>query len=279
MNLDALKKQAGRLAAYMGAKHRVNLKHASALEALAAIHGARNWQTLAASAEHADEPNASVSPASSGAMTMSWHSTGLPHLSLPRSRWLRHAIAFGDTASGWLFDSVAEAAESGCVALLLAYPDTLVGTPPEAAGHPVRFVDESETSVASLLQSLAGPGVIVVSVSSQTGWCELLREVIQTRGRTGPAMVVGLPEFDAMSSAELIQLLRIAEQGRAFGVTLRSAARDSRRLRHMTHGTAYLANMTHQLYLPSAKGEAREEVLSRFENAPAICLSDTECQF
>jgi hypothetical protein len=279
VKLDALKKQAGRLAAYMGAKHRVNLKHASALEALAAVHGARNWQTLAAGAEHTEESDIAAKVPGKGPMALSWNIDGTPHLEMPRATWLRHAVAFGDTGNGWLFDNVAEAAEAGCAAILFAYAEGLAGTPPEAAGHLVRFVESEGLSAADLLQTLMQPGVVVVTVAPGEHWCQVLREAILSRDAQAGPLVVGLPEMEEMSSAELQLLLPIAAQGRAKGVVLRSAARSPRWFRHMTQGAAYLGNMTHQVYLPSAKEDVREEILARFDAAPAVCLSSDGCRF
>lgn len=49
MDTAMFKAQAVRLAQHLAAKHGVTLKHAAALEAVAALHGARDWNTLAAS--------------------------------------------------------------------------------------------------------------------------------------------------------------------------------------------------------------------------------------
>jgi hypothetical protein len=106
MTLDSLKKQAGRLATYLGANHRVNLKHASALEAIAAVHGARNWQTLAAgTGDSAGVPDGAV-PRGGRAVerfTMTWV-RGAPALTVPDSDWFRHTLATGTPVEcvGWL---------------------------------------------------------------------------------------------------------------------------------------------------------------------------------
>lgn len=42
------KQQAARLADHLATKHKLSLKHASTLEAIAAVHGARDWNTLRA---------------------------------------------------------------------------------------------------------------------------------------------------------------------------------------------------------------------------------------
>lgn len=101
MNIDALKKQATRLAAYLGANHRVNLKHASALEALAAVHGARNWQTLAAqaatdSATQMEPPAGNKARAREPLRPLTWTTQNEPVL-VPQNQWSRHAIAYGDS--------------------------------------------------------------------------------------------------------------------------------------------------------------------------------------
>lgn len=273
MKLDALKKQAGRLAAYLGAKHRVTLKHASALEALAAVHGARNWQTLAAGAEQTEEPEFAHRVPGKRRMALSWSTDGTPHLELSRESWLRHAVAFGDTGKDWLFDNVAEAAEAGCAALLFAYLEAHGATPPEVAGHDVRFVDSGTLTAASLVQLLGQPGVIVVTAVPGEHWCKVLREAVLGRDMQGTPLVVALPEMDELSSAEMQLLLPIAEQGRASGVVLRSAVRNPQWFRYASHRKAYLANMLHQVYLPSAREAVREDVIDRFDNTPAICIS------
>ncbi|KWU19038.1 glyoxalase superfamily protein [Burkholderia cenocepacia] len=48
MSAITYKAQAERLASHLSSVHKVRLKHASALEAIAAVHAARDWNTLAA---------------------------------------------------------------------------------------------------------------------------------------------------------------------------------------------------------------------------------------
>jgi len=101
MNVDALKKQASRLAAYLGAHHRLKVKHSSALEAIAAAHGARNWATLAAQGGPAPEteaPQPSVRGEASGrqeVFPLAWQD-GAPRLQVSRADWSRHTLAYGD---------------------------------------------------------------------------------------------------------------------------------------------------------------------------------------
>lgn len=49
MSTSIFKAQASRLAQHLADKHGIKLKHASVLEAIAALHGARDWNTLSAS--------------------------------------------------------------------------------------------------------------------------------------------------------------------------------------------------------------------------------------
>ena len=49
MSTPVFKAQASRLAQHLADKHGIKLKHASVLEAIAALHGARDWNTLSAS--------------------------------------------------------------------------------------------------------------------------------------------------------------------------------------------------------------------------------------
>lgn len=110
MTLDALKKQAARLASYMGAKHRIKLKHSSALEAIAAAHGARNWQTLAAEAR-GTPALARVADKHPHPLPLTRYSDGQPHIQVSPDEWTRHAIAVGpaDDVSAWVRDQAATA--------------------------------------------------------------------------------------------------------------------------------------------------------------------------
>lgn len=97
MTLESLKKQASRLAAYLGEKHRVNLKHSSVLEALAAVYGARNWQTLAARAGTSQDRSTGAYAHQNETLPLSWYEDGRPHVEVPRAEWLRHGVARGTT--------------------------------------------------------------------------------------------------------------------------------------------------------------------------------------
>ena len=103
MSLESLKKQAGRLAAYLGAHHKLRIKHSGALEAIAAAHGARNWATLAAQGGPA-APTEAVTPAAAtanlsrrsreGSRPLVWHEDGRI-MSISHADWSRHTLAEG----------------------------------------------------------------------------------------------------------------------------------------------------------------------------------------
>jgi hypothetical protein len=56
MSIDFLKAQANRLAHHLADKHGIKLKHAAVLEAIAAVHGVRDWNTLRAAAAPGYQP-------------------------------------------------------------------------------------------------------------------------------------------------------------------------------------------------------------------------------
>lgn len=97
MTLESLKKQASRLAAYLGEKHRVNLKHASALEALAAVYGVRNWQTLSARAGKSQGEGQGAYSQQNEVLPLSWYEDGQLHVEVRRMEWQRHGVARGTT--------------------------------------------------------------------------------------------------------------------------------------------------------------------------------------
>jgi hypothetical protein len=72
MSVENYKRQATRLSEHLSTVHKVRLKHASSLEAIAAIHERRDWNTLAASAatpEAAQPAGASTSGQPAQAMS------------------------------------------------------------------------------------------------------------------------------------------------------------------------------------------------------------------
>ena len=210
MTLDSLKKQAARLAAYMGAKHRINLKLSRALEAIAAAHGARNWQTLAAltrqsTTERAPGPTPC---ANRGPLPLTLYPDGRAHIQFPQSEWARHAIAFGDADSvqGWARDQAATALSAG-------YSMVLVEFDSAAAKHyspEVVVLDLSQTQQRAS-GSVAGEfGINILKGLTDTMVSELSK--IVTPGQPGELFArLGLEstnwrDSEALGLKELIEL-------------------------------------------------------------------------
>ena len=97
--IEFLKVQANRLIGYMGDKHRFRLKPASSLEALAALYGYSDWNTLhAMAAREAAQPVAAqglphLSP--HNAFPLTWTRHGTVDLSVSSDDWFRHTLAIG----------------------------------------------------------------------------------------------------------------------------------------------------------------------------------------
>lgn len=104
-SVEFLKDQANRLVSYMGDKHRIRLKAASALEAIAALYKQRDWNTLQALSRRADEDGSYASAASNpnpryltptGQYPLTW-TAGRIGYAVPERDWFRHTLACGGT--------------------------------------------------------------------------------------------------------------------------------------------------------------------------------------
>jgi len=278
MSLESLKKQAGRLATYLGAKHRVNLKHASALEVVAAMHGARNWQTLAAGAPPQAE-EAPPKPGTKGVLALSWTAAGEPHVTLPQGAWLRHGIAFGDTSYAWVQHNLFEAVDAGLSAILLAHPDNFDGVSRQADDN--ASVQMCRLSKLETLASTKLTQLVVVPTSAESNWTEVLRSYVQARHAAGDRspLVIGVPGLGQLSDQQLADLWPLVQQGRAFGITLRCYSRSKAAVLSRKSGSQFLAQMAHQIFLGNAREAAQEEVLERLNAAPAVYLGFNTTQF
>lgn len=277
MSIELLKKQASRLAQFLGERHRLNLKHSSALEAIAAVHGARNWQTLAAGAESTREIEPELpSTAPAEQLAMAWGVSGAPVLSLPRFRWLHHAIAVGKESDAWVQRSFDEAVQAGIPAILLQHRDASAAVEDEGRRSAVeRF------PLSRLVEVISSPpkAPSIVELGPDEFWSESVLNALRARfsaGIRGP-LVLGLPALDMLTRAQLDDLVPLAMQGRAVGVSLRCCATGPKPLpaslgSHLP-GMQILAQMTHQVFLTDAREQAREAMLSRFESSPAVLLS------
>lgn len=106
-SVKVLIKQATQLVTYLGDKHRFRLKLASAQEAIAAMYGHPNWNTLhgLAKRDASTNTNLAVSPAYIRAFPLTWAPTGQPQLVISSEDWYRHTLASGGTLAdrqAWL---------------------------------------------------------------------------------------------------------------------------------------------------------------------------------
>lgn len=165
MSIESLKKQAARLAAYLGTNHRLNLKHASALEALAAVHGARNWQTLAAqstssAAGERDAPTPAIAGSSAqqtAQRPVSWSTNGMPLL-VPSTQWHRHTIAYGsaDDLDDWSAQHLAYCLENKIGGLFFAMAERS-STPAASIWEDGTFFFDMESTTEAPLASDSRP--------------------------------------------------------------------------------------------------------------------------
>lgn len=283
MSIELLKKQASRLAQFLGERHRLNIKHSSALNAIAAVHGARNWQTLAASAESVREIEPELpSVAPSTPLAMTWGGGGMPILTIPRSSWLLHAIAVGADGDIWVQRSFDTAVQAGIPAVLLQHRDASAAVEEEGSR---RAVKRYPVSKLEEVMSTSAKAPVIIELEPDESWTESVLNALRARfsaGTRGPLML-GLPALDTLTRTQLDELVPLAMQGRAVGVSLRCCATGPKPLLESrgNHrpGMQILAQMTHQVYLADAREQAREAVLARFEASPAVLLSGIHAQF
>ncbi|GBG14526.1 diguanylate cyclase [Novimethylophilus kurashikiensis] len=115
-NVSALKDQANRLIAYLGDKHRIKLKLSSALEAIAAIHQQRDWNTLRAWAS--DEGAPTIAP---DEFELVWDANGACLQAAASQDFFRHSMVYGtaEQTREWLVRHVGQAIERGFGGLFL----------------------------------------------------------------------------------------------------------------------------------------------------------------
>lgn len=94
-SIDYLKQQANLLVNHLGDKHRIRLKAAKALEAVAAIYRQPDWNTLSALAGRAAPSPASGTSRNPDKFPLSWAANGQPRLSVSTADWYRHSLASG----------------------------------------------------------------------------------------------------------------------------------------------------------------------------------------
>lgn len=109
-SVEFLKDQATRLVTYLGDKHRFRLKPASALEAVAAMYGKHDWNTLHGLAQRLAGEDVRIgapAPVSAAAdsFPLTWSEQDRPQLTVTRDDWYRHTLGSGGALSdrqAWL---------------------------------------------------------------------------------------------------------------------------------------------------------------------------------
>lgn len=116
--------QAERLVTYMGDKHRFRLRSASAQEAVAAMYGKNDWNTLHGLAQRANEPAGAKALAAPqpGSFPLTWSKLGHEQLTVSRNDWYRHTLASGGALAdrqAWLQQHFAEHVQRGGAGVFL----------------------------------------------------------------------------------------------------------------------------------------------------------------
>jgi hypothetical protein len=117
--------QATSLVKYMGDKHRFRLKPASALEAVAAMYGKHDWNTLHGLATRASEQasaDAAAPMSAPDSYPLTWSALGHRQLTVGRDDWYRHTLASGGALADrqtWLQQHFGEHMERGGAGVFL----------------------------------------------------------------------------------------------------------------------------------------------------------------
>jgi hypothetical protein len=231
MSTDVFKAQASRLAHHLSDKHGIKLKHGSVLEAIASVHGVRDWNTLRASASIASPAVASH--------YVPTHSP-IP----PAPVHIPHALVIGaqDVGAAVLLEQMAvqHVGEGGGLLYFSPQPDPnldqVLQHAADEAEHKPQFLSltppEPEGVEACLprLEALAQSGYVMhvspvpgaTAAATHAGTCLMLRQL--------NAVLTGLtPGMHAQSTMPLMVVLpaerfdlswlSLLRQGQALGVT------------------------------------------------------------
>lgn len=161
-SISVLKEQASRLASYLGEKHRIRIKPASSLEAIAALYRT-DWNTLAAISQREAAPSfqGQMLACAPEEYPLLWARDGRPSIMVSRSDWFRHTLAIGVSVARrreWLQEQYRAAVERGNAGLFVnIFEDDL---PAEyrammsSAGYLVDLTKPSEGRALNLLADL-----------------------------------------------------------------------------------------------------------------------------
>lgn len=280
MTIEHFKKQADRLIKFLGDSHRFRLKRASALEAVAYIQGAADWNTLCArAAEETTKSEAST-------RVLTWQN-GEAALRQTKPAWQKHTLAVGapgildEWFSMQLFESQVQNEQA-----LFFMPDH------SNLSHVFARVDTSDNlyilhdytdpvkSSRCIRQALtAGMSVLVFTPDNrnphkQRAYCthllETLFEILRTgsSGRSEQHLVVGimdLPPFDCECLKAICAQARSAKTTLLFGVT------DAMLLKTEALDVAH-ANIFTKLYLGGLPQEQLVQLTKQLSESAAVSV-------
>ncbi|HDR9103431.1 TPA: hypothetical protein QDB04_000151 [Burkholderia vietnamiensis] len=163
-SIPFLKDQANRLVAYLGDKHRFRLRAASALEAVAAMYGKPDWNTLQALSEREELPRpeaASVSLlAESRYYPLTWTPRGVPDFKVETNDWFRHTLAVGGSLESrreWVLQHIVAQVERGWPGVFLnAFGEKMPADVRDALLTDGMLLELPEESEGPLLSSFQG---------------------------------------------------------------------------------------------------------------------------
>lgn len=163
--LDTYKKAATRVAQYLGEHHRVKIPRTSALEVVAQAHGARNWQTLAASASSSSGRELQ-SPTEARGYPVQWGVYGNPTL-LSRQDWFRHITVIGTSAKReeWFATQLTEHLSTNRAGLFIGLDD-LPGMDRAIDSFVVLHRDDIANLTSEVVNNVADGGCWYVSESN-----------------------------------------------------------------------------------------------------------------
>jgi hypothetical protein len=280
MSIDLFKKQAERLVKFMGDKHRMRLKSASALEAVAAIHDARDWNTLAAGTNApAAEP---MRPAADKVLT--WID-GAPDITVAANDWARHTIVTGASLaiSAWMgaqWDYCQSRKQQG----LFFFDSASLYKPLLARlqGENVVVVRCHDCAdPATLLPHLESGGSLIVfyrgEISNPAEWMGLVTALALTRMRSpnrsaAAELVIGVSEATPLLPYGLAP---IAAQGRSFGVVLLAGIEDRALLQQTTAGQSLLANSCTTLHLDGIDEDDLQAIIKALRQATCVAVGQS----
>lgn len=312
MTVAQLKRQADRLIQYMGDKHRLRMKRASALEAIAYLRGVANWNTLAAQA--GDGP---TSPGNTPARyTLTWQH-GVPQMAVSSREWRRHTLAIGSDTHlhTWLMEQLEAGLRRKDQGVFFFHSDDPLPENVLTKAHAslLTLVDyRQNTCTIDLADGLspaametlvglsrpqalpaspsavelihAGRTLLVVLPKTAEGgrltslyavWGIVLRDILANRCHAGDASrrPTLLLGLSNLEHAALPVFIPVIEQARAFNTVLLMGTNSRDTLAHAQVGDAIVANAWTQLYLGGLDEQMLTSMLVELRQAQQVAVS------